>query len=327
MAKMIGVEIGNDTIKLVTTNNGEVQQMAAARLPENLVLDGTISSPEAMGEFIKNMRKENGIPGGKAALVLPCHSVITTSVDMPPMSDAELALNLPFEFRDYVGQEGSKYLYDYAVMDTVMGKNGQPAKLELFAAAARKEYTEKLYTILKKAGLTLKTAIPQEMAWLNLVREATNEPRAMCILDVGATVTHIYIFADGKFLMGRELEIGGQLLDASIAGESKVDVHVARTYKETNLNDVLTLESSQDFYNQLAVEVMRAVNFYSSYDNRAEDLNDIYFCGGMANIEELRTAIKKATGMTMHHISRLVPGGIENADTLSCALAVGAAIQ
>lgn len=325
--KMIGVEIGNDTVKLSYVSGGVVKTIASERLPENLMLDGKIASPDAMSEIIRDLRKENKIPGGNAALVLPYRAVITNSFSMPPMSDAELKLNLPFEFRDFVGQDGAKYHYDYAVMDTVTDDSGKPEKLEIFAAAVRKDVIEKSYNLLKKAGLTLKVAVPHEMAWLNLVRSTDAEPKELCIVDIGRSSTRLYIFSEGKFMMGREIEIGGQLLDEIISAEVKVDTHVARTYKESNMNEVLVMDPCLEAYNNLGVEIMRAVNFYNAYGNRGGYLQDLYFCGGMSNIEPLRTAIKKATGMTVHNISRLVPGGVASGDTLVTALASGAAIQ
>ena len=68
--KMIGVEIGNDTVKLVVTNGNAVQSMAVKHMPENMVLDGKVASPDAMANFIKEMRKEFRIPGGSAALAM-----------------------------------------------------------------------------------------------------------------------------------------------------------------------------------------------------------------------------------------------------------------
>lgn len=325
--KMIGVEIGNDTVKLSYVSGGVVKTVASERLPENLILDGKVSSPDAMSEIIRDLRKEYKIPGGNAALVLPYRAVITNSFTLPPMSDAELKLNLPFEFRDFVGQDGAKYQYDYAVMETITDDKGNPEKLDIFAAAVRKEVIDKSYAMLKKAGLTLKVAVPHEMAWLNLVRTGVNEPKEICIVDIGRSTTRLYIFSDGKFIMGREIEIGGQLLDETIAAEAKVDVHVARTYKESNMNEALVMDPCLEAYNNLGVEIMRAVNFYNAYGNHAGALQDLYLCGGMSNVEPLRTAIKKATGFTIHNISRLVPGGVSGRDTLVTALASGAAIQ
>ena len=56
-------------------------------------------------------------------------------------------------------------------------------------------------------------------------------------------------------------------------------------------------------------------------------LSDIYYCGGSSVIEPLRNAILKATGLTMHHIHRLIPGKVVGDQALSCALAAGAAVQ
>lgn len=326
--KMIGIEIGSDTIKVAVINGGEVQQMAVERLPENLVREGRVTSATSMSNFLKELRKRHRIPGGAAALVLSPQTVIAHRVTMPMMNVDQLKLNLPFEFRDFVGQDGARYYYDYAVMDTPTPAEGQPALLELFAAAAKKELIDSWYSIFKRAGLTLKVAVPAEMAWLNLVRLATREPKEMCILDVGHTSTHVYIYANGQFMMGKEIEMGGQLLDQTIASELQIDPHLARAQKESNMNGVQALDSCINAYGALALEVMKAVNFYG-YENRQSNLQDIYYCGGSAMLEPLRTAVLKTTGLTMHHIDRLVPGAEEDEQdtTLCCALAAAAAAQ
>lgn len=325
--KTIGIEIGNDSVKLAVISGGRVTASATERLPDNMVREGRVSSPDAMSNFLKQMRKDHHIPGGNAAMVLPYHSVITNTITLPPMSDSEVAMNLPYEFKDYVGQDAGKYHYDYCVMDVKKDQMGQPSSVEVFGAAVKRDLIDTYYNMLKKAGFTMKVAVPHEVAWMNLVRSATSEPKEICIVDVGHTATRIYIFDGGRFVMGREIEIGGQLFDAAIATDQKVDSHVARSYKETDMNGVLSSEECQDAFNSVAIEIMKVVNFYGNYMGRNDNLNDIYFCGGMSSIEALRTAVKKVTGLTTHHISRLVPGGNETQDTLCCALAAGAGLQ
>ncbi len=325
--KTIGVEIGNDSVKLAVVSGGRVTAVAVERLPDNMVQEGRVSSPDAMSSFIKQMRKDHKIPSGNCAMVLPYHSVITNTISLPPMSDSEVAMNLPYEFKDYVGQEASKYHYDYCVTEVKKDEKGQPASIEIFGAAVKKDLIDSTYDMLKKAGLTMKVAVPHEVAWMNLARQATGEPKEICVVDVGHTATRIYIFDKGRFVMGREIEIGGQLFDAAIAAEQKVDTHVARSYKETDMNGVLTSVECQDAFNSLAVEIMKVINFYANYMGRNDNLNDVYFCGGMASVEYLRIAVKKATGLTTHHVGRLVPGGSETQDTLCCAIAAGAGLQ
>ena len=321
--RMIGVEIGSNTLKMAVSVGGTVRQMAAERMPEDLVREGRPTSDAAMVDFLKTMMKRNHIHGGNASLVLPPQLVIAHHVTMPLMNESELKLNLPFEFRDFVGKDGAKYDYDYSmigVKDNVM---------ELYAAAVRKDIVEEYYTIFKKAGLTLKIAIPGEMAWANLINHSQNLPRKLCIVDVGHSSTRVNIFVDGNFVMGKDIEMAGALFDETIAAEQKVDAFVAHTRKEANMNKVLSDEAMNDAYQALAIEVMKIVNFYAYTDNsEGGALEHLYYCGGSSVIEPLRTALLKSTGMTLHHVHRLVNMDDTVSDmALYCAMAAGAAVQ
>ena len=321
--RMIGVEIGSNTMKMAVSVGGTIKQMAVERMPEDLVREGRPTSAAAMVEFMKDMLKSNGIRGGSAALVLPSQLVIAHHVSMPVMSESELKLNLPFEFRDFVGKDGAKYDYDYSMIGTTDGV------MELYAAAVRKDVVEEFYSIFKKAGLTLKIAIPAEMAWLNLIAQAQNLPKKLCIVDVGHNSTRVNIFVNGNFVMGKDIEMAGALIDETIAAEQKIDAYVAHTRKEANMNKILSAEFVSDAYQALAIEVMKIVNFYDYTDtSEGGKLEHLYYCGGSSVIEPLRTALLKATGMTLHHVYRLVNMDETVTDmALYCALAAGAAVQ
>ncbi len=322
-SRMIGVEIGSNTLKLAVCSGGVVKNVAVERMPEDLVREGRVTAPAAMTEFIKDMCKEYGIRPGPCALVLPSQLVISHHVTMPVMSEGELKLNLPFEFRDFVGKDGAKYDYDYSVM------NVKDNVMELFAAAVRKDVVEEYYSIFKKAGMTLKLAIPAEMAWLNLIAQATNVPDKLCVVDVGHNTTRVNIFVNGNFVMGKDIEMAGALLDETIAAEQQVDPFVAHTRKEANMNKVLSADFLSDAYQSLAIEVMKTINYFNYADNSGgARLEHLYYCGGSSVIEPLRTALLKSTGMTLHHVYRLVNMGDNPSDhALYCALAAGAAIQ
>ena len=321
--RMIGVEIGSNTMKMAVSIGGVIKQMAVEKMPEDLVREGRPTSAAAMTDFIKTMLKNNGIRGGSAALVLPSQVVIAHHVSMPLMSETELKLNLPFEFRDFVGKDGAKYDYDYSVVGVNDGV------MDLYAAAVRKDVVEEFYSIFKKAGLTLKIAIPAEMAWLNLISQGKNLPNKLCLVDVGHNSTRVNIFVNGNFVMGKDIEMAGALIDETIAADQKVDAYVARTRKEANMNKILSAEFVNDAYQALAIEVMKIVNYYS-YTDTAEGgrLEHLYYCGGSSVIEPLRTALLKATGMTLHHVYRMVNMDETVSDmALYCALAAGAAVQ
>lgn len=322
-SKMLGIEIGSDSLKMALVKKGTVTAMAAERLPDHLVREGRVVSPATMSQFVKTMLKKYRLPKGDCALVLPPQVVVAQRLTMPVMSEAELKLNLPYEFRDYVGKDASEYDFDYIVIGINDGV------MDLYAAAVRRQLVEDYYAIFKKAGLTLKIAIPAEMAWANLINHSQNLPRKLCIVDVGHQSTRVNIFVDGNFVMGKDIEMAGSLFDETIAAEQKVDAYVAHTRKEANMNKVLSEEFLSDAYQALAIEVMKIVNFYAYTDNsEGGELEHLYYCGGSSVIETLRTTLLKATGMTMHHVYRLVNMDDTVSDmALYCALAAGAAMQ
>ncbi len=320
-SRMIGIEFGSSTMKMAVSNGGVIKKMAYQRMPEDLVREGRATSAAAMTDFVKSMLKEQGIRGGNCALVLPQQLVIAHHVDMPVMSEKELMLNLPFEFRDFVGKDGAKYSYDYCVM----GVEGNV--MHLYAAAVPKDVVEEYYAIFKKAGLTLKLAIPAEMAWQNLVAVAPNLPRELCIVDIGHRSTRVNIFSGGNFLMGKDIELAGSMIDETLASDLSIDSYAARLRKEADLNGVLTSDAANSTYQAITMEVMKTLSFYS-YTNPESRLEHMYYCGGTSQIESLRTCLMKNTGLVMHRPFRLVNMSEVSMDNaLYCALAAGAAIQ
>ena len=115
--KMIGIEIGADTLKLAQVKNGKILSMAAERMPDHLVSEGRVTAPATMSKFLKEAMKATGIKGRECAFVLPPQMVVSQRLTMPVMSAAELKLNLPFEFKDYVGRNTDDYTFDYIVTD------------------------------------------------------------------------------------------------------------------------------------------------------------------------------------------------------------------
>ncbi len=323
MAKMIGIEIGSDTLKMAVCAGGVVKKVAIARMPEDLVMEGRMTSTNAMVEFLKTTMKANRISGGSCALVIPSQHIITHRFSMPAVSDEELRLNLPFEMRDFVGKESDQYIFDYVITDS------KDNTLSVYAAAVRKEVIEEFYTTFKKAGLTLKVATPPEMAWMNLISRAENLPKKLCIIDVGYAYTRINIFDNGNFVMGKAVERGGALIDETISSSLGYDKYEARSRKESNDDKIQTEKFCQDAYQDITIEVMKVLNFYAYSDSESEtNLEHMYYCGGSSMIEPLRTALLKNTGLTQHHVYQLVNMGDNVSDlALQCALAAGAAMQ
>ena len=84
-----------------------------------------------------------------------------------------------------------------------------------------------------------------------------------------------------------------------------MDIHVAHSYVLQNYNDVLSSDYAQSFYARIAVEVMKAVNFFN-YNNRQQKLADLCLCSGGCNIGPLRQALAETTHLHLHTAQELL---------------------
>jgi len=301
--QITGFDIGDKTLKMAYFNKGKLLKAVCVDVPEGMVADGQIISAEGMSTFIAQTAKQNGIPKKDAALLLPSAIVATRTIIVPIMTENQLKLNIPFEFQDYLTEEKSKYVFDYEVLSVVNGEDGKPKELEIFACAIQKEALERYSVILQRAGYNLKLAVPEEYIFSRLCRGdmgiTTLKDGACAILDFGERETRMHIMLNGQYDTKRTFDLAVQDIENIVADMTLTDVHMAHSYVVSNYENILNSDRLMDFYNSLAVEILKSANFYN-YNNGEYELKDIYLIGGGSSIDPLVKTIKQVTGLTLH---------------------------
>ena len=160
---IVSFDIGSAQIKLVWCAGGVCKAAVSAPVPDGLVRGGTIVSMDAMADLLRQLVKENNLPrSAQAAVILPAPLVFTRITELPPMTEGQLTYNLPFEFKDYLTQEKSRYYFDYAVQELVRGEDDSVTRMKLFACATLKTTIEDYRSMMNRAGFKLKLALPEE---------------------------------------------------------------------------------------------------------------------------------------------------------------------
>ena len=334
---VLGIDIGYNSMKLALVKNGVLKKSAVVPMPDNMVRAGRIVSPETMGELIRKTMKERGIRAKDAALVLPNETVFIRNVIMPQMTAEQLQVNLPYEFRDYISSEMRTYFFDYAMIRNEIlppsdesggAEGGQTGgvSMELMAAAVPVALIEESRGYLRKAGLRLKRAAPTVSSWQGLIRRCGFEGNEYCILDLGHQAIRMYMFNGDKHIVTRELEVGISRLIQLIADTASVDEHLAEVYLTENHENWQNREECRSAYENIGIELMRALNFYR-FSTPETKLNDIYLCGGGAMIQPLCDVIAETVGMNIHRINELVPGGDNISNCAALAQAIGVTLE
>lgn len=330
MAKnIVGIDIGACQLKLAVCADGVPRKLVTEEVPDNMIKDGSIVSPEATAQFIKKTASKARIGTRACAVILPTPVVFTRTMTIPAMTHENLALNLPYEFRDFITQEKDKYFYDYAMLNTIPDADGKPHEFEIIAAATLKETVKAYADMCRRAGFKLVRAIPEELSYMNIVRSyeeksGSANAREYCIIDLGHTATRLHIFKGYMLQATRVFDYGMQMLDSAIADSLNADEHIARAHKHSNTNNVLTSDICTNIYSMISIEVMRAINFYR-FNSPTSNLTEVFLCGGGAKVEPMVERLASDIGMPVHRAGDLLPG--DGGDSTLFCPAIGITMQ
>jgi len=326
--KVIGVDLGVSEVKFAVLDNSSIEKTVRVQTPDNLIRGGMPVSPEAMAAFLKETAAEHGLRSRAWALSLSPSQSFTRCVTVPRMNTEQLELNLPYEFRDYITQGKEKYQYDYALLENREGKDGAGDEMDLMACAALKSTLTDLQATFRQAGMRLKTIVPEEFAYRNLIRHANpGENSPVCLIDLGHSTTRIHIFRGERFEVTRIIDMGGSYQDNTIGELLGVDAFLARTKKQANQEGILETEECLEFYRSIALEIMRAINFYN-YDSQSA-MEKLYIMGGGALNKYLLRELESGLDLEIKNAAELLPKSraVEKDTLCLFAAAAGAAWQ
>ena len=175
MSTLLGLDLGVSAMKLAVGDQSGVSQIASVLLPSDLIRDRKMVSEEAVAQEVKNALREQHMKKRPCAVVIPAESAIVRRLTVPYMSPEQLRVNLPYEFHDFIQGDKDQYFYDYAVVSVIQGRKDdsgkeEPPTLDLLAAATRKETIAAYRRMLRLAGMKLVRAVPECLAYGNLLR-------------------------------------------------------------------------------------------------------------------------------------------------------------
>ena len=315
----IGIDFGNDSCKMAVREGGRIR-IVAGHLPDNLMSEGAVVSPQTLSEFIRDMKREKSVGGRDCVIALDEQILFYRHISMPAMTEAELKLNLPFEFRDFIEGDPQSYTYDYMVDHMVKNEEGTIEGMELYAAAIETETVNERAEILKRAGFRLRQAVPSPVALTSVLRRYHAEhpehvEDSIAIVDLGYTGVQATFFHGSAYQSSKHIDMGCREIDSAIAFLKNIDPHVASTYKHSNYENVLNDESCVSIYEQLCVEVTKVINFYN-FSNREYDLAHIYLMGGGGAIKPLEDAIRESFDIEVDGIEMLFPREAQDAEDI-----------
>ncbi|WP_031554054.1 pilus assembly protein PilM [Oribacterium sp. FC2011] len=302
--KVVGISIGNYRISVSYVVKGQLKSYFYENVPDNAVKDGMIQYWDAMSEFLRDTLKQHGIKCKNVIFSVPLNGVYIRNIELPLMNLQQLELNLPFEFHDYISESSDKYFYDYAVIE----KTDKSMRLQ--AVACSKELIERYRKMAKAAKLVPIGLVPEVIGIQRILgaykqQFSIEEQKDFAILDMGDQSFKIHFYNKGIYNATRTFEPGGYALAEKISEINGTDIHISHLALEENLNNIQSHPSLVQMYENRAVEIMRALNFYS-YSNNNNNIDTLYYCGGVSNIRKYIKVLSETVNLPVRPLGDLV---------------------
>lgn len=225
---ILGIDIGTANIKIAQISHKKgliLDTYGIVNVAFQLGGKNEEAAISEMAKILKILLGKAGVNAKKCVISFPNSAVFTSVVDLPKMSEKELASAVEFEAKKYVPLALSEVDLSWTTVSGAAGDN-----LKVLLTAVPKQVTGNYMKVFELAGLEPKIG---EIEALALIRSLIgNEPLNCVIIDIGARSTGLNIIENGFLRLSRSLNIGGDTITDKIAGALKVNIIRAEQFKK-----------------------------------------------------------------------------------------------
>jgi len=298
---IIGLDIGFHSIKAVeigrVDNNTALLSLGSIPLQSATVVSEIPSDEQIIVDAIGKLLADMKVKSRVVNISLPESSVYTRVIDVPRLTDKELAASIRWEAEQYIPLPIDQVNLDYAVLGN--DKSGNTMQVLLVAAPIK---TIERYTrILTKADLTVSSIETDAIAMLRIIPKTLSESANVLLLNIGARASDICLVRGKILTFVRSVPSGGDSFTRAIADELGFTLPQAEEYKRAYGLDKTKLEgkialSIMPVFSIILEEVKKIIVYFKEH-NSSENITECIVYGGSARLPGLIYYTASETGL------------------------------
>lgn len=309
---VLGIDIGSSAIKVVQIKkqNGQAVletygELALGPYGNATVGQAVVLPPEKIAEALSDLMREINVTTNHCGISIPFASSLMTEMQLPAVSQKQLATMVPIEARKYIPVPIAEVMLDWSIIpnNELHPGNSQPAAassapaapgplpmIDVLVVAIHNDTIGKYKTIVERAALN---ASFFEIELFSTMRAIVDEPiKPVMIMDIGAASTKVYIVERGVVKSSHTIVRGAQDMTKNISQSLGMPVEKAEITKreqgivgDKSVADILHLSLDYIFS-----EANRTLLNYEKKYNRT--VSRVYLVGGGSALKGLSEVAK-----------------------------------
>ncbi len=295
--QVVGCDVGSSSIKIVELKplkNDEYQLLhaAIANLSPEAIVDGAIMDSSLVVEALSRLIADNNIRNPNFGGSLSGHSVIIKKIQLPSMTDSELAESIQWEAEQYIPFDINDVNLDYVVLDSGAGDT-----MDVLLVAVKKDRIADYTSVIVQAGKD-PVLVDVDVFALQNAFEAnySADGETAALVNIGASVMNINVLHRGTSIFWRDVAFGGNQYTEAIQRELNLPREDAERLKlgdqigEHSLQQVMGVLNSVS--EDLAAELQKTIDFFVATSS-VDRLDRLVLAGGSAQVLNLDEVLKE----------------------------------
>ncbi|MES2436572.1 MAG: type IV pilus assembly protein PilM [Patescibacteria group bacterium] len=304
---VIGIDIGSSSIKIVQLSRkggkavldtygelalgpyGNVEIGRATNLP-----------PEKISEALNDVIRESKMTSKSSGIAIPFGASLISLIEMPAVSDQQLAQMVPIEARKYIPVPITEVMLDWILVPRQVDKElkfneeaphspNQPTeKIDVLIVAIHNETLARYQSIVTASAL--QTSFFEIEIFSTIRSVLDQDTTTQMIVDLGAATTKVYIVERGIIRASHVISRGAQDITLGLARTLNIPVQEAEIIKrdlsrvdsdkKKAVDDVVNLTLDYIFS-----EAQRVLLSYQKKFNK--DISKVVMVGGGARLQNV----------------------------------------
>jgi type IV pilus assembly protein PilM len=288
-------------VELKARKNGGfvLQRVGVEPLSQEAIVDGSIMDSSLVVDAITKLTSQTGARGANFATSVSGHSVIIKKIQIPPMSQEELAESIQWEAEQYIPFDINDVRLDYLVLSD--GNFGAEA-MEVLLVAVKRDKVNDYVSVITQSGKTAAIVDLDAFAVQNAYEFNYDVPtsKVVALVNMGATVTTINILARGQTVFWRDLSIGGNDFTEALQREYSLSFDQAERVKRGEQVEGCSPAEARPVLDavsaDMGAEIQKTFDFFAA-TAAEENVSQLVLSGGCALTPNLQQSLEQQFGV------------------------------
>lgn len=299
---IFGLDIGITTMRVAwlsidKKNIKYLSALSTATPGKGMSSDSPFDHQE-MAAAINKLVIDAKISTNNVSIALPENRVYTKVIDMPNLSEKELSSAIYWEAEQYIPAPLDTMTLDWSILRRPKDTS---SKMQVLLVAAPIQIIKRYQTILELAGLSVAGIETEILSVIRSVVADEHFPTTL-IMNMGALSSSLSIIQNGVVVFTYIIPLGGIALTRAIASDFGFALPQAEEYKKIyGLMDKdfggKISNAIQPILSSIAIEVKKAINFYTDKYKSESPIAQILLTGGSASLAGIGSYFVQNVGL------------------------------